>query len=114
MLCLNNIIRAEEERVVNEADNTTSQCIINKRKRKRKRKEDPQDIDNEVSRPMTRSRVALPDINRRITRSMTKFMWDAKPSGDGRGATQNRSIQGQGASSRRECIARNGRKRKAT
>ena len=63
---------------------------------------------------MTRSRVALPDINRRITRSMTKFMRDAKPSGDGRGATQNKSIHGQGVSSRRECIARNGRKRKAT
>ena len=112
MLCLNNIIRAEEEPVVNEADDTTSQCIVNKRKRKRK--EDLQDIDNEVSRPMTRSRVALPDINRRITRSMTKAMRDAKPSGDGRGATQNKSIQGQGASSRRERIARNGRKRKAT
>ena len=45
---------------------------------------------------------------------MTKAMRDAKPSGDGRGATQNRSIHGQGASSRRERIARNGRKRKAT
>ena len=112
MLCLNNIIRAEEEPVVNEADDTTSKCIIIKRKRKRK--EDLQDIDNEVSRPMTRSRVALPDINRRITRSMRKAMRDAKPSGDGRGATQNRSIHGQGASSRRERIARNGRKRKAT
>ena len=63
---------------------------------------------------MTRSRVALPDINRRVTRSMTKAMRDAKPSGDGRGATQNRSIHGQVASSRRERIARNGRKRKAT
>ena len=112
MLCLNNIIRAEEEPVVNEADDTTSKCIIIKRKRKRK--EDLQDIDNEVSRPMTRSRVALPDTNRRITRSMTKAMQDAKPSGDGRSATQNKSIQGQGASSRRERIARNGRKRKAT
>ena len=90
---------------------TGSQCIINKRKRKRN--EAPQDINNEVSRPMTRSR-ALPDANRRITRSMTKFMRDAKPSGDGRGATQNKSIRGQGASSERECIARNGRKRKAT
>ena len=107
-----NIIRAEEEPVVNEADDTTSKCIIIKRKRKRK--EDLQDIDNEVSRPMTRSRVALQDINRRITRSMTKAMRDAKPSGDGRGTTQNKSIQGQGASSRRERIARNGRKRKAT
>ena len=112
MLCLNNIIRAEEEPVVNEADDTTSKCIIIKRKRKRK--EDLQDIDNEVSRPMTRSRVALLDTNRRITRSMTKAMRDAKPSGDGRGATQNKSIHGQGASSRRERIARNGRKRKAT
>ena len=45
---------------------------------------------------------------------MTKAMRDAKPSGDGRGATQNKSIRGQGASSERECIARNGRKRKAT
>ena len=45
---------------------------------------------------------------------MTKFMRDAKPSGDGRGTTQNKSIQGQGASSRRERIARNGRKRRAT
>ena len=112
MLCLNNIIRAEEEPIVNEADDTTSQYIVNKRKRKRK--EDLQDIDNEVSRPMTRSRVALLDTNRRITRSMTKAMRDAKPSGDGRGTTQNKSIQGQGASSRRERIARNGRKRKAT
>ena len=112
MLCLNNIIRAEEEPIVNEADDTTSQYIVNKRKRKRK--EDLQDIDNEVSRPMTRSRVALLDTNRRITRSMTKAMRDAKPSGDGRGATQNKSIHGQGVSSRRECIARNGRKRRAT
>ena len=45
---------------------------------------------------------------------MTKAMQDAKPSGDWRSATQNKSIQGQGASSRRERIARNGRKRKAT
>ena len=102
----NNIIRAEEEPVVNEADDTTSQCIVNKRKRKRK--EDLQDIDNEVSRPMTRSRVALPDINRRITRSMTKFMWDAKPSGDGRGTTQTKSVRYQGTSSRRKHTARYG------
>ena len=112
MLYLNNIIREKKEPVVNVEDGTISQCVVSKRKRKRK--EDLQDIDNEVSRPMTRSRVALPDTNRRITRSMTKAMQDAKPSGDGRSATQNKSIQGQGASSRRERIARNGRKRKAT
>ena len=112
MLCLNNIIRAEEEPIVNEADDTTSKCIIIKRKRKRK--EDLQDIDNEVSRPMTRSRVALPDTNRRITRSMTKAMRDAKPSGDGRGTTQTKSVRYQGTSSRRKHTARYGRKRKAT
>ena len=110
MLFLKNIIRAKDEPVVTVAEDTGSQCIVNKKKRK----EVPQDIDNEVSRSMTKSRVPFPNATRRVTRSMTKAMRDAKPSGDGRGATQNKSIQGQGASSRRERIARNGRKRKAT
>ena len=108
MLCLNNIIRAEEEPVVNEADDTTSKCIIIKRKRKRK--EDLQDIDNEVSRPMTRSRVALPDTNRRITRSMTKAMLNAKSLCDGRDTTQTKTVRSQGAESGRKRTTRNRRK----
>ena len=104
----NNIIRAEEEPVVNEADDTTSQCIVNKRKRKRK--EDLQDIDNEVSRPMMRSRVALPDINRRVTRSMTKVILNAKPLGDGQDATNMKTLPDRRAGLTKKRTTRNGRK----
>ena len=99
---------AKDEPVVDVADGTAFRCIVNKRKRKRK--EDLQDIDNEVSRPMTRSRVALPDINRRVTRSMTKAILNTRSSVEGRGVTQTKTIRNQSASSRRGRTARNGRK----
>ena len=86
------------------ADGTAFRCIVNKRKRKKK--EDPQDI--EVSRPMTRSRVVPPDTNRRVTRSMTKAIMNARSSDDRRDATQTEVIRYQCADSRRKRTARNG------
>ena len=46
--------------------------------KKRKIRELTHDVDNEASRPITRSRVAPLDTNRRVTRSMTKAMLNAK------------------------------------
>ena len=50
--------------------------------KKRKIRELTHDVDNEASRPITRSKVAPLDTNRRVTRSMTKAMLNAKSLGD--------------------------------
>ena len=50
--------------------------------KKRKIRELTHNVDNEASRPITRSKVAPLDTNRRVTRSMTKAMLNAKSLGD--------------------------------
>ena len=107
MLFLKNIIRAKDEPVVTVAEDTGSQCIVNNKK---KRKEVPQDIDNEVSMSMAKSRVSFPNTNRRITRSMTKVILNAKPLGDGQDATNMKTLPDRRAGLTKKRTTRNGRK----
>ena len=80
-------------------------------KRKRRRKELPPDISDEVSMPMTRSRAALPDPSRRVTRSMTKAILNVLPPVVGRATTKTKTVLDQRANSRKKSTVRNARKK---
>ena len=73
-ICLTPIPENRSEAIVDNEGVITSQRVGYKRKRR----ELTHDVDNEASRPITRSRVAPLDTNRRVTRSMTKAMLNAK------------------------------------
>ena len=83
-ICLTPIPENRSEAIVDNEGVITSQRVGYKRKRR----ELTHDVDNEASRPITRSRVAPLDANRRVTRSMTKAMLNAKPLVDKGKATE--------------------------
>ena len=83
-ICLTPIPENRSEAIVDNEGVITSQRVGYKRKRR----ELTHDVDNEASRPITRSRVAPLDTNRRVTRSMTKAMLNAKSLGDKGKATE--------------------------
>ena len=83
-ICLTPIPENRSEAIVDNEGVITSQRVGYKRKRR----ELTHDVDNEASRPITRSRVAPLDTNRRVTRSMTKAMLNAKPLVDKGKATE--------------------------
>ena len=105
-ICLTPIPENRSEAIVDNEGVITSQRVGYKRKRR----ELTHDVDNEASRPITRSRVAPLDTNRRVTRSMTKAMSNAKSSVDKGKATKTKTLGDKRSCSGKKVTTRSRRK----